>query len=122
MPDSLSPPSTFVPKPFMIETIRVLGCPMECGVGVRGTAMGPAAFRTTGLLDSLRDLGHLVHDHGDASPDRDDVPDGGAPPLPRWQEHGRTARVLTELVASLFGRVVLDRPAARTRAVEADSC
>ena len=93
MPDSLSPPGR-----FSVETLRILGCPMECGLGVRGTAMGPAAFRTAGLLDSLRDLGHHVVDHGDASPG---VDHGDASPVsgpgfdtagnaalmpPRWQE------------------------------------
>ena len=37
---------------------------------------------------------------------------------PFLDERGRTARLLTELVASLFGRSVLDRPASRTRAIE----
>ena len=56
-----------VPAPTVAETIRVLGCPMECGMDVRGPAMGPGAFRTAGLLDVLRDLGHQVVDHGDVS-------------------------------------------------------
>jgi arginase len=38
---------------------------------------------------------------------------------PFLDERGRTARLLTELVASLFGRAVLDRPTARTRAIDA---
>ena len=60
MPDSLSPPA-----PLNAQTIRILGCPLECGLGVRGTGMGPAAFRTAGLIEALRDLGHEVRDHGD---------------------------------------------------------
>ena len=35
---------------------------------------------------------------------------------PFLDERGRSAKLLVELVGSLFGRTVLDRPAARTRA------
>ncbi len=61
-PETLSPP-----EPVATGMIRVLGCPIECGASVGGPAMGPAAFRTAGLLDALRDLGHSVNDHGDVS-------------------------------------------------------
>ncbi len=82
MPDSLPPPSHLATK-----TIRILGCPMECGVSVRGTAMGPAAFRTAGLLEVLGDLGHTALDHGDVT----GIDAGGAtappePTLRRWDE------------------------------------
>ena len=39
---------------------------------------------------------------------------------PFLDHRGCTARLLTELLASLFGRTVLDRPAARTRAFDAE--
>ncbi len=56
-----------MPSPTESQTIHVLGCPIECGASVGGPAMGPAAFRTAGLLDALRDLGHAVTDHGDVA-------------------------------------------------------
>ena len=65
MPATLLPSGLLPAGPITTETIRLLGCPMECGVGVRGTAMGPASFRTAGLIEALRDLGHDVFDHGD---------------------------------------------------------
>ncbi|MGP6088902.1 arginase [Antarctobacter jejuensis] len=49
--------------------IVLLGVPIEAGAGRRGCAMGPAAYRTAGLAEDLRALGHDVTDLGDAVPD-----------------------------------------------------
>ncbi len=51
--------------------ITLLGVPMEEGTGRRGCAMGPAAYRTAGIVEELRALGHDVRDLGDAM--REDV-------------------------------------------------
>lgn len=45
--------------------IVLLGLPIQAGTQLRGCAMGPAALRTAGLAESLRDLGHQVEDAGD---------------------------------------------------------
>ncbi|MCV6597910.1 MAG: arginase [Mangrovicoccus sp.] len=57
--------------------LNLLGCPIEEGAGQRGSAMGPAAYRTAGLTERLRTLGHKVTDLGDVS--LGDLPDVHAP-------------------------------------------
>ena len=47
------------------SVLSVIGAPIEDGAGVRGTIMGPAALRTAGLVQVLRDLGYEIDDHGD---------------------------------------------------------
>lgn len=53
----------------MGRTIAILGAPIEVGAAEPGAAMGPAALRTAGLADTLRDLGHIVEDRGDLRPE-----------------------------------------------------
>ena len=50
-----------------MSDITLLGVPMEEGTGRRGCAMGPAAFRTAGIVEELIALGHDVCDLGDAA-------------------------------------------------------
>lgn len=45
--------------------IAVIGAPIDVGASQAGAIMGPAALRTAGLVESLRDLGHMVEDLGD---------------------------------------------------------
>jgi arginase len=47
--------------------LSLIGAPIEDGAGVPGTIMGPAALRTAGLVQVLRDLGHEIDDRGDLS-------------------------------------------------------
>ncbi len=83
------PPDIAVPS-----LIRVLGCPIECGSGVGGPLMGPAAFRTAGLLDALRDLGHGVTDHGDVPPPPPLLQE--SPDCRRWGEVQGWTRALAD--------------------------
>jgi arginase len=46
----------------------LLGAPIDLGASQPGAVMGPAALRTAGLVESLRDLGHEVADNGDLAP------------------------------------------------------
>ncbi len=48
--------------------ILLIGAPVDSGKRRRGCLMGPDAFRTAGLVDSLGDLGHRVRDLGNLSP------------------------------------------------------
>ncbi|MEO0381247.1 MAG: arginase [Pseudomonadota bacterium] len=50
------------------QKIQLIGVPMDCGKARRGCVMGPDAYRTAGLADALRDLGHTVHDAGNVTP------------------------------------------------------
>lgn len=48
--------------------IALIGAPVEDGAGRRGCAMGPAAYRTAGIVEALSGLGHRVRDLGDVAP------------------------------------------------------
>ncbi|MEM9432976.1 MAG: arginase [Pseudomonadota bacterium] len=45
----------------------LVGAPVQAGAGVHGCLMGPDAFRTAGLAETLLDLGHSVTDHGNVA-------------------------------------------------------
>lgn len=49
--------------------VHLLGVPMEEGAGRRGCVMGPASYRTAGLVEDLTALGCDVADLGDLTPD-----------------------------------------------------
>ena len=51
------------------RVIHILGAPCDAGSRRPGCLMGPAAFRTAGLIHMLCALGHEVTDRGDAAPD-----------------------------------------------------
>ncbi|MDX1780444.1 MAG: arginase [Thalassovita sp.] len=72
----------------MSKSCHIFGAPVQTGASQPGCIMGPAAFRTAGLPDVLRDLGWDVTDRGDIA-----LP--AAAPIP----HGNGAvRNLAEMV------------------------
>ena len=57
------------------KTIQLIGVPMDSGKQRRGCLMGPDAYRTAGLAEALRGLGHDVVDTGNVTPGAyDDTP------------------------------------------------
>ncbi len=50
------------------KQIVLVGAPVDEGAGQRGCLMGPDAFRTAGLAETLQALGHTVSDHGNLQP------------------------------------------------------
>ncbi|WP_298812152.1 arginase [uncultured Roseibium sp.] len=50
------------------KQIALVGAPVDEGAGQRGCLMGPDAYRTAGLAETLEDLGHSVTDHGNLKP------------------------------------------------------
>lgn len=46
----------------------LVGAPLDSGKRRKGCLMGPDGFRTAGLADALRGLGHTVTDHGNVAP------------------------------------------------------
>ncbi|MGC1496680.1 MAG: arginase [Sulfitobacter sp.] len=46
----------------------LVGVPMDSGKRRKGCLMGPDAYRTAGLADAIRDLGHTVSDRGNVTP------------------------------------------------------
>ena len=46
----------------------IIGAPLDSGKSNKGCLMGPDAFRTAGLAEALRDLGHKVTDQGNVAP------------------------------------------------------
>ncbi|QBF31652.1 arginase [Thalassococcus sp. S3] len=76
------------------ETCILIGAPVDSGKRRTGCLMGPDAYRTAGLADALRDLGHAVRDTGnltvaDHAADRD-----GDHPHARHQTIGWTTRLI----------------------------
>ncbi|MGX9350549.1 arginase [Shimia sp. W99] len=49
-------------------TCLLIGAPVDSGKRRRGCLMGPDAYRTAGLAESLSDLGHAVVDLGNCAP------------------------------------------------------
>ncbi|PSL20705.1 arginase [Shimia abyssi] len=52
----------------MTTTCLLIGAPVDSGKRRRGCLMGPDAYRTAGLEQSLTDLGHTVQDLGNVTP------------------------------------------------------
>ncbi len=49
-------------------TCLLIGAPVDSGKRRRGCLMGPDAYRTAGLAEALRPLGHAVRDTGNLAP------------------------------------------------------
>jgi arginase len=60
------------------KDIILIGAPVDSGKDRRGCLMGPDAYRTAGLAEALRDLGHRVSDRGNLAP----APAVPAPDMP----------------------------------------
>ncbi|SLN16678.1 arginase [Pseudooctadecabacter jejudonensis] len=58
------------PKSFFL-----VGAPVDSGKDRKGCIMGPDAYRTARLAETLVDLGHTVTDLGNVTADRNDLPD-----------------------------------------------
>ena len=52
----------------MTQKCILVGVPMDSGKKRRGCLMGPDAYRTAGLAEALRNLGHEVEDRGNLAP------------------------------------------------------
>lgn len=50
------------------RTCILVGAPVDSGKRRTGCLMGPDSYRTAGLADALRDLGHKVQDMGNLTP------------------------------------------------------
>jgi arginase len=53
---------------MIMQTIHLIGAPVDSGKDRRGCLMGPDAYRTAGLLEAIADLGHIVRDTGNLAP------------------------------------------------------
>lgn len=56
------------------KTIHLIGAPVDSGKDRNGCIMGPDAYRTAGLIETLTQLGHTVTDTGNIAPDPNNVP------------------------------------------------
>jgi arginase len=79
--------------------ISLLGVPTEAGASERGTAMGPAALRTAGLVECFAELGREVRDHGDLP-----LPAHTAPTPTGAGVHPRNLPEVVAMVRSLADR------------------
>ena len=57
------------------QSIFLVGAPVDSGKDRKGCIMGPDAYRTACLAETLTELGHAVTDTGNIAPDANDLPD-----------------------------------------------
>ncbi|MDA9207689.1 arginase [Octadecabacter sp.] len=57
------------------QDIILVGAPVDSGKDRKGCIMGPDAYRTARLAETLADLGHRTVDIGNIAPDENDLPD-----------------------------------------------
>lgn len=92
----------------MSPRCQIIGAPVQTGASQPGCLMGPAAFRTAGLPETLKDLGWQVEDLGDvALPDLSPAPHGNAT-LKNLAEMIGWTRVLSD--AAYRAAASCDRP------------
>ncbi len=72
------------------KTCLLIGAPVDSGKRRRGCLMGPDAYRTAGLGQSLSDLGHQVIDLGNLAPAPHDPDTTNAPVYARNETIGWT--------------------------------
>ncbi len=71
-----------LPAAMSIETVRVIGVPLDLGASRRGVDMGPSAIRAARLHDRIRALGYTVQDAGNVwTPELEQTGDVGDPKL-----------------------------------------
>lgn len=51
-----------------LQTIDIIGAPMDIGGNIAGARLGPEALRIAGLSQALEKTGHIVNDKGDLWP------------------------------------------------------
>lgn len=56
------------------KNIILVGAPVDSGKDRKGCIMGPDAYRTARLAETLVELGHTVADTGNVTPDDNDIP------------------------------------------------
>ncbi|WP_039017712.1 arginase [Halocynthiibacter namhaensis] len=52
----------------------LVGAPVDSGKARKGCVMGPDAYRTAGISEMIRELGHTIDDRGNFSPDTPKIP------------------------------------------------
>ncbi len=50
------------------KTCILIGAPVDSGKKRKGCLMGPDAYRTAGIAETIRTLGHEVRDRGNIAP------------------------------------------------------
>ncbi|MEN3026796.1 MAG: arginase [Chlorobiota bacterium] len=85
-----------------MQTVVLVGFPMDLGAGRRGVDMGPSALRIAGIEESLRGLGYQVLDHGDVSIRTREVQEVYDPRLKYLPEIQRACRELAERVTTVL--------------------
>jgi arginase len=78
-----------------MQTVHLIGAPLDLGGNRRGTDMGPSAFRIAGIADHLSALGVTVVDKGDISTPIPEVKGPGDP-------HKRYVRDIAKVCLCLY--------------------
>jgi arginase len=83
------------------KQIALVGAPVDEGAGQKGCVMGPDAYRTAGLAETLRALGHSVVDHGNICPIEVERFTPPNPVLKNYREYVSWTRTLHAKAADL---------------------
>jgi arginase len=82
-----------------MQTVHVIGVPLDLGAGRRGVEMGPSAFRTAGLGERVAALGRAVVDKGNlATPILETQPPG--------DEHKKYIREIEKVCQGVYQTVL----------------
>jgi len=85
-----------------LQTVTVIGFPMDLGSGRRGVDMGPSALRIAGLENKLKQLGYEVEDTGDIDIEIMERQSPGDPKLRYLDEILKTSQILAERVENVL--------------------
>ena len=82
----------------------LVGAPVQSGTSQQGCLMGPDAFRTAGIADTLKALGHSVADHGNVSARAVERPSPGNQAVHHLNETVGWALALNEVASAAINR------------------
>ncbi|MCZ6572424.1 MAG: arginase [Planctomycetota bacterium] len=85
-----------------MNTVGLLGVPLDLGAGRRGTDMGPSALRLARLGTRLQEIGKTVQDHGYIAVAAPEMRQAGDPKLRFVGEIQRTCLRLRERVRAIL--------------------
>ncbi len=85
-----------------LQTVTIIGFPMDLGSGRRGVDMGPSALRIAGLGNKLTKLGYMVEDTGDITIEIMEKQKSGSSKLRYLNEILKTSEILAERVEKVL--------------------
>jgi arginase len=86
-----------------MNSVTLIGVPLDLGAGRRGVDMGPSAFRLADIHDHIRELGYDVADAGDIDVTIRETREPGNPRLKYLAEIRHACEALRDRVMAVLG-------------------